>query len=270
MRALFACLLLLALTACTEQRLLPQEAQRIHSLLLVVEPSEEVSVNTSSYDAGSTAITIWNPQAKRAETVGVDSPPGTSRGTLTRRSGLDVRERIRSVLYAQLSGRYQVNPADTRVPAIQQALNRISRGDAIADAVESAVPAGTADAILVVRGPVATLHYNYGQSAGRLERNHSAFIQTDYDYFLIDGRTFSVLAATGPNFKPAQGTNAPTPMLRASPGKFLVSPHAYRVISGEADATDMARFRETVVETIDGTVPLQLIYIGLLPQPPAS
>jgi hypothetical protein len=269
MRVLLASLLLLALPACTERRLLPQEAQRIHSLLLVVEPSDEVSVTSSWTTNGWSELNSYNAKAKRFETTVYPSGPAYGHGTSTLRTDLDMRERIRSVLYAQLSGRYQVDPADRRVPAVQQAVNRLGQGDVVADAVKSAVPAGTADAILVVRGPVATLHYNYGQSVGRLERNHSAFIQADYDYFLIDGRTFSVMVATGPSFKPGRGPDAPS-MPRASPGKFLVSPHAYRVISGEADVTDMARFRETVMDTIDGTVPLQLVYIGLIPPPSGS
>lgn len=274
MRVLLSFIVLLALVACTEQRLSPQAVQNIRSLLLVVEPFDEVAVKTRTTATTYQTLDLYNARTKRFE------PVRTSQTTSSRGSGtssfmadLDVRGRIREVLDTQLSGRYRIVPDDRRVPALTKDLGRsglTTEGPArlVADALKAAIPAGIADAILVVRGPAASVDYSFW-SDDRLDRTRSAFIQADYDFFLIDGRTFAVLAAIGPSFKPDRRSDAPA-MLRPSPGKYLAPPHGYRIVRGEAAEEDMESLRQTVLETIDGTVPLQLVYIGLIPAPAGS
>jgi hypothetical protein len=273
MRALWACLLLLTLAACMERRLPAQEAQRIQSLLLVVEPFDEVAVTTSWADTRRSEE-VYNPKTKRFDTILVNYPVRES-GTRKIRTDLDVRARIRSILQTSLSSRYRIDESDRRVPVIKEAFNPVGYTVSgpvglVADALEASIPAGAADAILVVRGPAGSMDYDYGYTAGRRERGNTARVQADYDFFLFDGRTFSTIAAIGPSFKPDRRPDAPPPIPRPSPAKYLSAPHGYRIAADEADDTDMARLRDAVMEAIDGAVPLQLLYIGLIEAAPRA
>jgi hypothetical protein len=266
MRALAVVILLSFLTGCVEQRVAPRQASEIGSLLLVVEPFDEIKVTTRWIEL-QRPREVDNPRTKRMETD-LSTREVRQSGTTSIPIDLDLRGEIRSALQRALSGRYRLDPSDRRMPAIQESFNPLGivvkgRAELVADAVEAAVPAGSADAILVVRGPVGSMDYDYGSTPGRRDTWAAGRVQADYDYFLIDGKSFGVIAAIGPSF--IADRRSPTALPRNPAASFLGKPHAYRIATREYTDEDLAGFRETLRKVIEADVPQQLRYLGLLP-----
>lgn len=267
MRVVMLCVILLGLVGCVERRLRPEEVGEIRSLLLVVETFDEIQV-TNAWTEIQRARQEYNPQTKRFDTVLSSNEVRQSGGGILR-ADLALREQIRDTLSRNLAPRYRIEPADQRVPAIREAFNPLGitlkgRGALIADALEAAIPAGVADAILVIRGPPGTLDYNFGYTPNRRERGNAGRVQTGYDLVLVDGRRFAVIAAAGPHFLEDRRTPGPPRAALMRPSLALTSPHAYRMATFEADQEDLDAYRETLRQVIETAIPLQLRYLGLL------
>lgn len=265
MRALLACLLLLSLAACMERRLPEQEAREIRSLVLVVETFDEISVTTHWTDL-QRSREVYNPRTKRMETEFLSKEVRQS-GTKGIRADPGLRAELRGVLERALSVRYRIDPSDRRMPAIQEPFNPIGvavkgRAGSIADAVEAAIPAGIADAVLVVRGPIGSMDYDYGRTPGRRDASAAGRVQASYDLYLIDGRTFGVIGAVGPGLRPDRRDPAAAPRIPAV--AFLSMPHAYRLASQEYDEKNLTAYVETLRKVIESDVPQQVRHLGLL------
>jgi hypothetical protein len=270
MRAIALCLMLMALVGCVEQRLPPEQVGEIRSLLFVVEPFDEIEV-TSAWTQIQHTRQEYNPQTKRLDTV-LSANEARTRGGGTLRIDLVLREHIRAVLGQALSSRYRIDPSDQRVPAIKEPFNPLGitlrgRDELIAEALEAAIPAGLADAILVIRGAPGTLDYNFGYNPKQRERGNAGRVQTGYDLVLVDGRRFAVLAAAGPRFQEDRRTPRPPREALMRPSLSLTAPHAYRIAVFEGDEKDLAAYRETLRQVIETAIPLQLRYLGLLEAP---
>jgi hypothetical protein len=266
-RALVILVALCMLVACVEQRVPPRQGSEIRSLVLVIEPFDEIKVTTHWMDL-QRARQVYNPQTKRMETE-LGAREVRQSGTTSIRTDLDLRGDIRAALNRALSGRYKVDASDRRVPAIQEAFNPIGialkgRAELVADAVEEAIPASSADAILVIRGPVGSIDYDYGYTPNRRDTWAAGRVQADYDYFLVDGTGLGVIAAIGPSFIADRRSPVASPP-RNPAARFLAKPHAYRIAAREYDDENLAAFRDTLRQVIETDIPQQLRYLGLLP-----
>lgn len=260
MSRLLACSMLLALSACADLRLTPEQASGIGSVLVVAEPFDEIEVSTR-WTEMEYYVDEYNYKTKRTERVFRPHPVRRSGGA-TIAVDLQVRDHIRTALVSCLAPRYRVNFSDLRVPAIKSSFNPLGvlikgRSQLVAETAQAAIPAGTADVIVVVRGPAGTLDYDFGDDSRYRLMERDGYVGSAYNVYLIDGRRFEVLA---------RSTNSRS----AAAPRRIPTPHAVRLAENRFRDEDLRQFRESLLLVIEGAMQEHLVRLGLLPDPSAT
>jgi hypothetical protein len=198
MRTLLMWLLLALPAACHDSYLSRDQARAIRTIAPIVLVQDTVSV--SKYWTVRT-IVFDTHRTKDGKTYQVSREETTTRSnTFVSPADFRIQDDILAALGRNLSPRYEVVPFAGDAAALRGLIGTTKlhpRGKTFAEKLKETRPPGRVDAYLVVHGPSADLVIDVGESSPRSVGIGAARLGARYAYYLIDGRSFEIMAATG-------------------------------------------------------------------------